>query len=84
MYFPIDELDLSKYVIGYNKNIYKYKLFGICNHHGRVPFGGHYTSLVKIDNNPEWFEYNDETLTTHKNIEKIITQKAYCLFYKRI
>jgi ubiquitin C-terminal hydrolase len=84
VYFPTDNLNLSKYVVGYNKNIYKYKLFGICNHHGRVPFGGHYTSLVKLDTNQEWFEYNDETLTTHKNDDKIVTQKAYCLFYKRI
>jgi ubiquitin C-terminal hydrolase len=84
VHFPIDDLDLSKYVVGYNKNIYKYKLFGICNHHGRVPFGGHYTSLVKQDKNPYWFEYNDENCTTHKNDNKIITQKAYCLFYKRV
>lgn len=84
VHFPIDNLDLSKYVVGYNKDIYKYKLFGICNHHGRVPFGGHYTSLVKLDKYPEWFEYNDENFITHKNDDKIITQKAYCLFYKRV
>jgi|UniRef100_A0A6C0IM70 ubiquitin C-terminal hydrolase len=84
IHFPIDNLDLTKYVVGYNKNIYKYKLYGICNHHGRVPFGGHYTSLVKRDNHPDWFEYNDETLITHKNDSKIVTQKAYCLFYKRV
>lgn len=83
VHFPIDNLDLSKYVVGYNKNTYKYKLYGICNHHGRVPFGGHYTSLVKPDTYLEWLEYNDETLITHKNDDKIITQKAYCLFYKR-
>lgn len=84
VHFPIEDLDLSKYVVGYNKTIYKYKLFGICNHHGRVPFGGHYTSLVKLDNNSSWFEYNDENLIKHKNDDYIVTQKAYCLFYKRV
>lgn len=84
VHFPIDNLDLSKYVVGYNKNIYKYKLFGICNHHGRELFGGHYTSLVKLDNVPYWIEYNDDNFTTHKNNDKIVTQKAYCLFYKRL
>lgn len=79
-----DNLNLSKYVVGYNKNIYKYKLYGICNHHGRVPFGGHYTSLVKVDTYAEWFEFNDVNLTRHKNDNKIVTQKAYCLFYKRV
>lgn len=82
VYFPVDNLNLSKYVIGYNKNNYKYKLYGICNHHGRVPFGGHYTSLIR-QGNDLWTEFNDETLTLHKNDDKIITQKAYCLFYKR-
>lgn len=82
--FPIDKLDLSKYVVGYNKNIYKYKLFGICNHHGRVPYGGHYTSLVNAKKSDLWIEFNDEKAEINKNTNKIISSKAYCLFYKRI
>ena len=81
--FPKEELNLSKYVVGYNKNIYKYKLFGICNHHGRVPFGGHYTSIIKPDNFDKWIEFNDNLvgICDEKNI---ISTKAYCLFYKRM
>jgi ubiquitin C-terminal hydrolase len=78
--FPINELDLSKYVVGYNKNIYKYSLYGVCNHHGSVPFGGHYTSIVKSGEG-QWMEYNDNLV---KETKKIISSKAYCLFYRRI
>lgn len=80
--FPTDNLDLSKYVVGYSKNTYKYKLYGICNHYGRAPFGGHYTSTIKSGNNPDWIEYNDEKCIVHKTDDKVITQNAYCLFYK--
>lgn len=82
--FPIDELDLTKYIVGYNKSIYKYKLYGICNHHGRVPFGGHYTSIIKPENSDSWIEFNDDVSEIYKNEKKIISSKAYCLFYKRI
>jgi ubiquitin carboxyl-terminal hydrolase 8 len=48
--FPLDELDLSTYIIGYKKNSYKYELYGVCNHSGGV-LGGHYTSYIKNANN---------------------------------
>ena len=32
--FPINNLDLTKYVIGYDNKSYKYDLYGICNHSG--------------------------------------------------
>ena len=82
--FPIKNLDLSKYVIGYNKNNYKYNLLGVCNHHGRKPFGGHYTSIINIKQDDLWVEFNDETIEIHRNHNKIISSKAYCLFYERI
>jgi ubiquitin C-terminal hydrolase len=44
--FPIQNLDLSKYVVGYKKNTYVYDLYGICNHMGGTQ-GGHYTSFIK-------------------------------------
>ena len=55
--FPISNLDLSKYVIGYDNNTYKYNLFGICNHSGGC-LGGHYTSIIKHANN-KWYNFND-------------------------
>jgi len=80
--FPIDNLDLSPYVIGYKKDNYKYELYGICNHSGGV-LGGHYTAYVK-NANGKWYHFNDTTVAEVGIIESIITQKAYVLFYRKL
>jgi len=79
--FPIDELDLSNYVIGYKKNNYKYELYGVCNHSGGV-MGGHYTAYVK-NANGKWYHFNDTTVSEVALIESIISPKAYVLFYRK-
>jgi len=79
--FPLDELDLSKYVVGYNNNTYKYNLYGICNHGGSV-FGGHYTSFIK-NANDKWYHFNDTIITEVTNKDKVKTDKAYCFFYRK-
>jgi ubiquitin C-terminal hydrolase len=79
--FPIENLDLSSYIVGYKKNTYQYDLYGICNHSGSV-LGGHYTSYVKNANN-KWYHFNDTSITEISNTENIITEKAYCLFYRK-
>ena len=79
--FPIDDLDLSKYVNGYNPSKYKYELFGICNHMGGVT-GGHYTAFVRhIDN--VWIHFNDNNVEIVDDASKIVTPLAYCLFYRK-
>lgn len=78
--FPLDNFNLSKYVIGYNSSEYVYDLFGICNHSGGVS-GGHYTSFVR--DNDDWYLCNDTQVTKVDDSSKIITTKAYCLFYKK-
>jgi len=77
---PLDDLDLSEYVIGYNPKSYVYELFGICNHMGGV-MGGHYTSFVKNSENI-WLHYND-TIVERIEVQKLITPTAYCLFYRK-
>lgn len=79
--FPIDNLDLSKYIRGYSSSQYKYDLFGVCNHMGGVS-GGHYTAFVKNYDN-DWHHYNDSNVEPVENSEKIITSMAYCLFYRK-
>jgi len=79
--FPLENLDLSKYVVGYKKNSYKYDLYGVCNHSGSS-LGGHYTAYVKNANN-KWYHFNDKLVTELKNRDSIITTKAYCLFYRK-
>ena len=77
---PLKNLDLSKFVIGYDKDNYKYNLFGICNHSGGC-LGGHYTSYVKNANN-KWYHFND-TSVSEIDENKIITNKGYCYFYMK-
>ena len=79
--FPLDNLDLSKYVVGYKKTSYNYELYGICNHTGGV-LGGHYTSYVK-NANGKWYHFNDSNVSEVGLIDSIISPKAYCLFYRK-
>lgn len=79
--FPLDDLDLSKYVCGYNASSYKYELYGICNHIGGVS-GGHYTAFVRnVDN--IWLHYNDRDVEVVDNPDAVISPAAYCLFYRK-
>jgi ubiquitin C-terminal hydrolase len=79
--FPLDNLDLSSYVIGYKKKSYLYELYGVCNHSGSV-LGGHYTSFIKNANN-KWYLCNDTSVTEVPRVESIISPKAYVLFYRK-
>jgi ubiquitin carboxyl-terminal hydrolase 2/21 len=79
--FPLENLNLSKYVVGYKKNSFVYDLYGVCNHSGSS-MGGHYTAFVKnADNN--WYLFNDTTVGEVKQAETIVSPKAYCLFYRK-
>lgn len=78
--FPLTNLDLSKYVIGYKKHNCIYDLYGICNHMGGT-MGGHYTSFVK-NANGKWYHFND-THVSEISEDRIITHMAYCFFYRK-
>jgi ubiquitin C-terminal hydrolase len=78
--FPLDNLDLSEYVLGYDKESYVYDLYGICNHSGGV-LGGHYTSFVK-NANSKWYLFNDASVS-ETDPSQLISSKAYCLFYRK-
>jgi ubiquitin carboxyl-terminal hydrolase 8 len=79
--FPLDNLDLSKYVRGYNKESYVYDLYGICNHMGGV-MGGHYTAFIRNSEN-QWYHCNDRIVELVEKPESVITPMAYCLFYRK-
>jgi len=78
---PINDIDFTKYVSGYNKSSYVYDLYGICNHYGGSNFG-HYTATVKSCKDEKWYNYNDETVTPIDSSD-IITNNIYCLFYRK-
>jgi len=79
--FPLENLNLSEYVIGYNKDSYVYDLYGVCNHSG-VAQGGHYTSFVK-NANEKWYHFNDTSVSEVSIPSQIISPKAYCFFYRK-
>jgi len=79
--FPLENLDLSKYVSGYKKETYIYDLYAVCNHSGSA-LGGHYTSFIKNSNN-KWYHFNDTSVSEVSNTSYIITPKAYCFFYRK-
>lgn len=79
--FPLDNLDLSKYVIGYKAKTYKYKLFGVANHMGSVS-GGHYTAFVLTGDTQKWHCFNDATVS-EMGEEQVVSSSAYCLFYRK-
>ncbi len=79
--FPLENMDLSRYIQGYNASEYIYDLYAVCNHIGNI-FMGHYTSFVKAANG-EWLHYNDQSVEKVENPDSVITPMAYCLFYRK-
>jgi len=79
--YPLDQLDLSKYISGYNPRQYVYELYGVCNHVGG-PTGGHYTAFVK-NADKEWIHYDDTRVQRGISEKHIISPCAYCLFYRK-
>jgi ubiquitin carboxyl-terminal hydrolase 8 len=79
--FPLENLDLSNFVEGYNPKSYVYDLYGVCNHFGGV-LGGHYTAFVKNAQN-KWLHFNDTSVEHIDNLNNIVTPSAYCLFYRK-
>ena len=78
---PIDNVNFSKYVKGYNSSLYIYDLYGVCNHSGGGGAGGHYTSYIK-NANGKWYSFND-TLVNEIKKDNIISAMSYCLFYRK-
>ena len=79
--FPIN-LDLSKYLIDYNRDGKQYRLSGICIQDGSMG-GGHYYAMCYNELDKSWHTYNDTSVTTIDESE-LLKQKPYCLFYRRI
>ena len=79
--FPLENLDLSRYIKGYKAAAYQYDLFGVCNHMGGV-MGGHYTAYVK-NGKGVWHHYNDTLVEPVLDVGRIVSPAAYCLFYRK-
>ena len=71
--------DLQPYTVYEKHNNCKYELFGIINHHGSVK-GGHYFIYIKKNG---WFIIDDESINPIPE-NKIINERNYCLFYRKL
>ena len=75
----LSNINLSEFIIGYNKDSFIYDIYATCEHSGNQQ-GGHYTSNVKV--NEKWYNINDNVIT--EIIEnKVINGKTYILFLEK-
>ena len=82
--FPVDDLDLSNYVLGYDSYQSLYKLRSIGCHIGSMN-GGHYYAICR-HRNDKWYSYNDRSVEEYniKSEIPVLQQRAYMLMYERI
>lgn len=78
--FPLEGLDLSDYVNGYDKHRSVYDLYGVSNHTGGT-LGGHYYAYCKMEDG-NWYNFNDSSVAPMKESE-VVTSAAYVLFYRK-
>jgi ubiquitin carboxyl-terminal hydrolase 4/11/15 len=56
--FPIEGLDINKFLKGPSDNNHVYDLFAVSEHIGGMG-GGHYTAICKNYHNGRWYDCND-------------------------
>jgi len=80
--FPVEGLDLTRYVKGPDSDKPQiYDLYGVSNHSGGMGFG-HYTAYSKNHRENKWYKFND-TLVSDASEKDVVSKEAYLLFYER-
>merc|ERR1712212_1270728 len=79
--FPVNNLDMTQYVINSSHGQAVYDLISVSNHYGGMG-GGHYTAYGKNKTDGNWY-YFDDSSVTQTNEEAVVTKAAYVLFYQR-
>lgn len=81
--YPLENLDLSKFVTNPEKNSGLYDLYAVGLHQGSSASSGHYTALCKLPNH-DWAQFDDSDVTPVENLSYLVQPKdAYLLFYKK-
>ncbi|XP_067275282.1 ubiquitin carboxyl-terminal hydrolase 8 [Pseudorasbora parva] len=80
--FPLDNLDLSQYVIGPKPNMKKYNLYAVSNHYGGMD-GGHYTAYCKNPLKQRWFKFDDHEVS-EISASSVRSAAAYIFFYSAL
>lgn len=79
--YPIENLDLTEFVLGPKDAPPIYDLYAVSEHSGGLG-GGHYTATCMNHTNNKWYSFND-SFVSECSSDKAITELAYVLFYKR-
>uniref|UniRef100_A0A8D0H0S7 Ubiquitin carboxyl-terminal hydrolase 8 n=1 Tax=Sphenodon punctatus TaxID=8508 RepID=A0A8D0H0S7_SPHPU len=77
--FPLENLDLSQYIIGPKSNLKRYNLFSVSNHYGGLD-GGHYTAYCKNAAKQRWYKFDDHEVSDISSSSSK-SSAAYILFY---
>ena len=78
--FPLENLNMGKYICGPDKDRYKYDLFAVSQHYGSTG-GGHYTAVCK-NYDGKWYNYDDSSVSISSS-KSVVSSAAYVLFYRR-
>ena len=79
--YPVEGLDMAKYVQDPEGKVLIYDLIAVDNHYGGLG-GGHYTAFAKNFTTNDWFDFNDGHVSK-RSPEQVVTSAAYILFYRR-
>eukprot|EP01062_Namystynia_karyoxenos_P066637 TRINITY_DN60543_c0_g1_i1.p1 TRINITY_DN60543_c0_g1~~TRINITY_DN60543_c0_g1_i1.p1 ORF type:complete len:734 (+),score=201.50 TRINITY_DN60543_c0_g1_i1:74-2275(+) len=77
--YPVEGLDLSRYVQGGEQGAALYDLYGVVIHRGTLQ-GGHYTAKVRNYEDSQWRYFNDDWVTDGATPQD---DGAFLLFYRR-
>ena len=76
--FPLENLNLNKYLVKTKNMDYIYDLISVSQHYG-ASFGGHYTAVCKKGNT--WYKFDDDSVYKIDS-GNIVNSAAYILLYK--
>lgn len=80
--FPLENLDLSHYVIGPKTNVKKYNLYAVSNHYGGLD-GGHYTAYCRNGARQNWYKFDDHEVS-ELSTSSVKSSAAYIFFYSSL
>jgi len=81
--FPLDDLNLSKYISSdkADPNNYIYSLYAVNYHSGSLNSGHYWSCCKNMDEN--WYLFNDGHVTKFNPSNDVLYKDAYLLFYYR-
>lgn len=78
--YPLINLDLRNYLTNHEES-YMYDLHAVCCHVGNT-YGGHYYCYC-LNKNGHWYCFNDDVVKRITNLQEIVSDDAYILFYHK-